>query len=160
MIVGIDDRTLEEDPNVSFPFNRRRHARVIRQLTKAGASVIAYDVQFTEPSPFPDADEALLQAVRAGKKRVVLGTTEVGLDGSTSIFGGGETLKYSRAIPAITNFANDEDGVLRHMSFKRAPARDLRDGGRARARGARDQHPGVRQRPDRLSRALQARSRS
>ena len=117
VIVGIDDRTLEEDPNVSFPFNRRRHARVIRQLTKAGASVIAYDVQFTEPGPYPDADEALLQAVRAGKKRVVLSTTEVGLDGSTSIFGGGETLKYSRAIPAITNFANDEDGVLRHMSF-------------------------------------------
>ena len=31
-----------------WPFDRTRHAQVIRNLTKAGAKVIAYDVQFTE----------------------------------------------------------------------------------------------------------------
>jgi len=92
VIVGMDEKTLRLDPNTSIPFNRRRHARVIRQLTEAGASVIAYDVQFTEQSAFEGADVALIEAVRAGKKRVVLATTEVALDGSTDIFGGGEGL--------------------------------------------------------------------
>jgi adenylate cyclase len=116
VVVGMDERTLDTDPNAAIPFNRRRHARVIEQLTKAGARVIAYDIQFTEPSAFPDADEALIEAVRASP-RVVLSTTEVLLDGSTEIFGGGETLEYTRATPALGTFENDDDGVLRHMAF-------------------------------------------
>jgi CHASE2 domain-containing sensor protein len=32
VIVGIDQRTLDSDPNVTYPFNRHRHARVIRHL--------------------------------------------------------------------------------------------------------------------------------
>ena len=50
VVVAMDQRTLDADPNVAVPFNRRRHARVINRLTEAGARVIAYDVQFTEPS--------------------------------------------------------------------------------------------------------------
>jgi adenylate cyclase len=117
VVVGMDDRTLAADPNAPVPFNRRRHARVIRQLTKAGAGVIAYDVQFTEQSDFPGADNALIEAVRDAP-RIVLGTTEVAADGSTSIFGGGAGLKYSRATPANTNVAPDADGTLRRMQFR------------------------------------------
>ena len=117
VIVAMDQQTLDSDPNASIPFNRHRHARVIRQLKKAGAKVIAYDVQFTEQSEFADADDDLLLAVRSARP-VVLGTTEVATDGSTSIFGGGEGLKYSRATPANLNFPNDDDGVIRHMPFE------------------------------------------
>src|SRR4051812_10994425 len=117
VIVGMDQRTLDADPNAAIPFNRHRHARVIRQLKKAGAKVIAYDVQFTEPSRFADADEDLIYAVRAGKP-MVLSTTEVARDGSTAILGGGSTLKFSRATPANGNIFNDADGVLRHMRFE------------------------------------------
>ena len=56
--------------------NRKRHADVIGELTKAGAGVIAYDVQFTEPSDDPEADDALIEAV-SDAPSVVLGTTEV-----------------------------------------------------------------------------------
>jgi adenylate cyclase len=114
VVVGIDDRTLEDS---SYPLNRRRHARVIQQLTEAGASVIAVDIQFTEPGEFPDADTALIEAVRASR-RVVLATTEVAPDGSTAILGGGETLEYSRAIPANGNLEPDEDGVLRRFTAR------------------------------------------
>jgi adenylate cyclase len=117
VIVGMDQKTLDEDPNVAIPFNRHRHARVIRQLHKAGAKVIAYDVQFTEPSRFADADNDLFFAVRSAKP-VVLGTTEVASDGSTEIFGGGAGLKQSRATPANVNFRNDDDGALRFMPFE------------------------------------------
>ena len=116
VVVAMDERTLESDPNAAIPFNRRRHARVIRRLTEAGARVVAYDVQFTEESSFPGADEALIEAVRASP-RVVLATTEVAVDGSTQIFGGGEGLEYSRATPSNSNVALDRDGVLRRMRF-------------------------------------------
>ena len=115
VVVAIDDRTLGADPNVKWPFNRHRHARVIRQLTKAGASVIAYAVQFTQPSRFPDADNDLIEAVRSGAPRVVLATTAVDPGGKTQIFGGAEGLKYSRATPAYSGYINDQDGVKRHM---------------------------------------------
>ena len=48
VIVAIDDKTFE-DLDLRWPFRRKYHAQVIRNLTEAGAKVIAYDVQFTEP---------------------------------------------------------------------------------------------------------------
>jgi adenylate cyclase len=115
VVVGIDDRTLGADPNVGFPFNRHRYARVIRQLTKADAAVIALDIQFTQPSRFVDADNALIEAVRAGAPRIVLATSAVDPGGKTQIFGGAAGLRYSRATPAYTGFVKDQDGVVRHM---------------------------------------------
>ncbi|HEX5620522.1 MAG TPA: adenylate/guanylate cyclase domain-containing protein, partial [Solirubrobacteraceae bacterium] len=116
VVVGIDDRTLAEDPNVGFPLNRHRHARVIEELKKAGAAVIAFDIQFTQPSRFPSADNALIEGIRAGAPRVVLATTGVNRRGKTKILGGGAGLKYSRATPAFSGFDNDEDGVARHVA--------------------------------------------
>ena len=114
VIVGIDDATVEDYGE--FPFDRRHHARVIRQLTRAGAAAIAYDVQFTAPSRSAAADNALIEAVRAAAPRVVLGTTGVDPGGKTLIFGGGEALEYSRAVPASSGFVADPDGVIRKMS--------------------------------------------
>ena len=116
VVVGIDDRTLSVDPNVGFPLNRHRHARVIEQLEKAGAAVIAFDLQFTQQSRFPSADNALIEAVRAAAPRVVLATTAVEPGGQTEIFGGGAGLKFSRATPAYSGIVNDPDGVLRHVT--------------------------------------------
>jgi adenylate cyclase len=113
VIVAIDDATVEGYGE--YPFDRRHHARVIRQLTNAGAGTIAYDVQFTQPSRSAAADNALIGAVRAGAPRVVLGTTAVGPGGKTEIFGGAEGLELSRAIPAFSGFVADPDGVMRKM---------------------------------------------
>ena len=63
VVVGIDDKTFDE-LNVRFPFRRKYHAQVIRNLTTAGARVIAYDVEFTSPDPDHPAEVAVLE--RAG----------------------------------------------------------------------------------------------
>jgi adenylate cyclase len=117
VIVGVDDPTINVNKSgYRWPFNRTHHARVIRQLTKAGAAVIAYDVQFTTPTTV-GADNALITAVRAGKRRVVLAATAVEKGGKTEIFGGGEGLKYSRAVPAFSSYVKDPDGIQRRLLY-------------------------------------------
>jgi adenylate cyclase len=106
VIVGVDDRTLGSG---RLPLDRTRHAKVIEQLTKAGAGVIGYGFQFTSESEDPDADNALIEAA-AKAKNLVLGTGDVNPDGSTTIFGGGEGLEYSGATPADTRFLATESG--------------------------------------------------
>src|SRR5258708_30696547 len=49
-VVAIDTRTFNERPADQWPYKRRLHARAIQILQEAGASAIAYDVQFTEPT--------------------------------------------------------------------------------------------------------------
>src|ERR1700677_2219887 len=85
VLVNIDAATFNYFRNrnmqAQWPFPRRYHARVIDELHRAGAKVIAFDVQFTEPTDQAD-DNALIEAV-AHAHNVVLSTTEVGPHGST-----------------------------------------------------------------------------
>jgi adenylate cyclase len=121
VLVAIEDKTFEE-LDARWPFRRRFHARVIRNLTRAGAKVIAYDVQFTEPdADHPKDDDELIEAVRA-QPLAVMATTEVdgrqkGLN-KTRIFGGALGLRYSRAIPSNSNYTLDSDGRIRRVSFR------------------------------------------
>lgn len=62
-IVEIDARSLAELKQ--WPWPRAYHARLIDELHKAGASVIAFDVDFSSPSPSGDAEMAAAIA-RAG----------------------------------------------------------------------------------------------
>jgi adenylate cyclase len=117
VVVAIEDRTLTAADSI-WPLDRRWHARVIRQLTKAGAKVIAYDVQFTSQSGDVGADNALILATRAAAPRIVMATTEVERGGRTQIFGGGPGLEFSRAVPSNSNYSNDADGRIRRMAFE------------------------------------------
>src|SRR5918996_4135230 len=63
VVVAIDEATFAELDDAVWPFPRTRHARVVDQLRRAGAGLIVYDVQFTEPSPNPDHDFALYEAL-------------------------------------------------------------------------------------------------
>jgi len=123
VVVGIDDETF----NIltpSFPFPRSLHARVIDQLRKAGARVIAYDIQFTEPSPIgmEKEDEALFDAVERARGKIVMATTEVSKKGGTAVLGGDRMRRslgakvgnavmpadaISAATPATCGAAND-----------------------------------------------------
>jgi adenylate cyclase len=86
VVVAIDARTFN-DLQEQWPFPRGTyHGRVIRRLHDAGAKVIAYDVQFTEPSDEPQ-DNKLIDAV-AYARGVVLATTEVDEFGRGNVFGG------------------------------------------------------------------------
>ncbi len=118
IVVGIDAATFSyldsHNPGAAhFPFKRQLDARVIANLARDGAKVIAYDEQFTEQTNVAD-DNALMLAVRK-VGNVILATTEVGPGGTTHIFGGGQGLAFSRAIPADGQFPIDSDGRIRRM---------------------------------------------
>ena len=115
--MGIDDPTINQGGRYTWPFRRRFHAQVIRNLDRAGAKVIAYDVQFTQESPRPGDDIELIEAVRSAAPKVVLATTAVEPGGKTQIFGGGEGLEYSRATPSFSSFEKDADGIQRRLLY-------------------------------------------
>src|SRR5215208_4184349 len=115
-VVAIDAQTFSERPGDRWPFLRRRHAKAIEILHEAGARVIAYDVQFTEPSN-PEDDGLLYDAVfRAGN--VVLGTSEIAKGGKTRILGGDENLREARGRPASAQYDLDPNGVIRRIPYQ------------------------------------------
>jgi adenylate cyclase len=57
VIIGIDDATFSA-LNISWPFPREYHAKLIENLSLAGAKLIVFDVEFTENSR-PEADGLL-----------------------------------------------------------------------------------------------------
>jgi adenylate cyclase len=115
-VVAVDARTFNERPSDRWPFLRRRHAKAIDILKAAGARVIVYDVQFTEPSN-PEDDGTLFDSVqRAGN--VVLGTSEIAKGGKTRILGGDENVRAARALPASAQYDLDPNGVIRRIPFQ------------------------------------------
>ncbi|HVE69526.1 MAG TPA: adenylate/guanylate cyclase domain-containing protein [Solirubrobacteraceae bacterium] len=115
-VVAIDDRTFDE-LDLRWPFPRSLHGRVVDRLRRAGARVIAYDVQFTEPTQ-ESQDLALYDAVARARGRTVLGTTEVGPGGSTNVLGGDANLRDAGARAANANYILDPGGVIRRLPYE------------------------------------------
>jgi CHASE2 domain-containing sensor protein len=119
VIVTIDSATfndfLHQKLHVRFPFPRRYDARVIEQLHRAGAKVIAFDVEFAEESD-PADDNALIESVGRARN-MVLSATETGPGGSTKILGGNENLRRLDARAGFAGVLPDGDGVLRSMQY-------------------------------------------
>lgn len=110
-VVAVDDRTFS-DLRMQWPFPRSLHARMIDILHAAKARVIAYDVQFTEPSHNEQEDLNLFRAVaRAGN--MVLATTEVDSAGHAGVLGGEANLRAANAQAAASNLPAESDGVVR-----------------------------------------------
>jgi adenylate cyclase len=119
-VVAIDADTFSDFNSAGlagrYPFRRRRFARVIDNLSKDGAKVIAYDIQFTEQTTADD-DTALIESVaRAGN--VVLATTEVDEQGHTNVFGGDDVVRQVGARVGNGNFPTDSGGFIRRVAFK------------------------------------------
>ncbi len=119
-IVGIDTPTFDyfrgRGMPAQWPFPRTYEAQVIDNLHRAGARVIAVDIQFTDPSLNPADDQALANAI-AGAGHVVLVTDEVLSDGDTGILGGDAVLRQLGARPANSTVIYDSDGVLRRFLY-------------------------------------------
>jgi CHASE2 domain-containing sensor protein len=79
--------------------------------------VIAYDVQFTEPSLNEEEDNQLIEAVGSAGN-VVLATTEVGPNGETAVFGGDDVVREVGARVANGNFPPDPGGYHRRMRYQ------------------------------------------
>jgi len=113
LIVGIDDKTFDE-LDERFPFSRNRFAKVLETVAAADPALIVYDVQFTEPSDDPRADNRLIEASRAAGN-VVFSTTEVGDHGESNVFGGEEGLTYARGVAGNGLFPESPGGVFRRL---------------------------------------------
>jgi adenylate cyclase len=113
-IVRIDDVTFG-DLRTRCPFPRRLHAQLIDQLHKAGAKVIAYDVQFTEPTD--QRDDMALYAAAGRARNLVFSTTEVNAKGGTDVLGGDANLKPIHAIAANALIPTDAGGVIRRFRY-------------------------------------------
>ena len=114
VVVGVDDDTFS-DLREQWPFPRSLHARVIDRLKADGAKVIAYDVQFTEPTK-EEEDLALFDAAgNAGN--LVFATTEVGENGESNVLGGDANLKEIGAEAGNGILPDDPGGVKRRMSY-------------------------------------------
>jgi adenylate cyclase len=118
VVVGVDDVTFDE-LNERWPFPRSFHGKVINELSRDGANVIAYDVQFTEPTE-PREDNALIRAIGAADRRshVVLATTEVGPGGTTNVLGGDRVVERFGAVAANSNLLPDPGGVIRRTPYE------------------------------------------
>jgi adenylate cyclase len=118
VVVGVDAATFGA-LNQQWPFRRTIHADVIDRLRKAGAKLIAYDVQFTEKSSpgHEDDDSALLGAIFDTRGRVVLATTETGPGGSNKIFGGGSILRQIDSRPGNALLPLDPGAVRRRVPY-------------------------------------------
>lgn len=115
VVVKIDDKTFDRLQE-RWPFPRSVHARLIDRLRADGARVIAYDVQFSEPTT-PAQDGALLESVRRAGD-VVLAATEV--DRRTrepNVFGGGGILRRVRATAGNANLRPDPGGIERRIAW-------------------------------------------
>jgi adenylate cyclase len=108
VVVEIDDATLNR---FGFPFPRRLHARAIDALLAAGARAVAYDVQFSEPSPRAADDRALLRA--AADDRVLFGIADLAADGRPLVMPALARAAEGRIGQVL--FPVDDDGVWRRM---------------------------------------------
>jgi adenylate cyclase len=113
VVVGVDDVTFDR-LGLQWPLPRSRHGRVIDRLHKAGAAVIAYDIQFTEQTK-PAEDGALLESVFNADGRVLLATTETDARGRTKVLGGPETQRMVKAQVGNALMPADEGGVRRRV---------------------------------------------
>ena len=121
VVVAIDDVSFS-DLHLRFQdWPRTFHARVLRNLAKAGVRAVVYDVQFTEESKNLNDDLALYEAAGVARP-VIFATTEVDAHGGTGVFG--HDAKTSRdnlrAIGARVGQAllpDDAGGVVRRMAY-------------------------------------------
>ena len=108
--------TSASTPCISGGRFRACYAKLIDRLRVGGAKVIAYDVQFTEPTDAVD-DNALIEAVaRAGN--LVLAATEVNAKGQTDVLGGGGLLRQIHAVAGSALLPTDGDGVIRRVPYE------------------------------------------
>ncbi|HEY5286762.1 MAG TPA: adenylate/guanylate cyclase domain-containing protein [Solirubrobacteraceae bacterium] len=128
VLVGIDETTLEKireaTPNIGYPYPRRYDGRVIDNLRRAGAKVIALDIEFLRETDVTD-DNALIEALERASGKTVLATVQIGHGGSTPVLGGDEHLHEVGARPGEVHLTSDSDGAVRRFAFSQKGLRSF-----------------------------------
>ena len=138
VLVALDERSLDllgERP----PIPRSLHGRLLDRLRGFKPLVIAYDVQFTEPTD-ADEDGALYDAVSRARP-VVLATGDVTESGDTRVLGSTANVERAGGIVASSLLPLSRGGVYRRVERQVAGLQAFafataRAAGRAPAAGA------------------------
>ena len=139
VVVALDRRSFDllgERP----PIPRSLHARLLDRLRRFEPRVIAYDVQFTEPTRGRDEDEALYNAVSRARP-VVLATSDVTVEGDTRVLGSTANVAAAGGFVASSRLPLSRGGVYRRVERRVAGLESLafvaaRVGGSQRPRPA------------------------
>lgn len=117
-VVGIDEQSFAE-LKLQWPWPHGVHARLLDTLGKAGAAVVAFDVQFSEPDRAgPKEDEILAQAIRSHGHVVLASDLRYVETAYARQWVPVEPLEIFRAAGAASGFARvdlDRDQVVRNM---------------------------------------------
>jgi diguanylate cyclase (GGDEF)-like protein/PAS domain S-box-containing protein len=114
VVIAIDAPSIEQIG--VWPWPRRLHAELLRQLDTAGINDVAFDIDFSTPSD-PASDRAFVEALRAaGGSTVLSAFKQPGADGATYF---NRPLPHFRdqAWTSIVNVAIEPDGLVRRYSF-------------------------------------------
>jgi diguanylate cyclase (GGDEF)-like protein/PAS domain S-box-containing protein len=117
VIVAIDTRSIEAVG--AWPWSRQLHADLLRQLEKAGARDIAFDVDFSSSSE-NSADRAFSTALQGAGGSTVLPTfKQLRTTNSNDELFINRPLKQFRDFswPAVVNVSIETDGLVRRYSF-------------------------------------------
>jgi adenylate cyclase len=119
--VKIDDTSLSQIPN-QWPFPRAVDARVINNIEAQHPAVVAFDVQFSQPSSQGQNDEvAFLNALGNANGRIVLSWTVTDpTSGDVQLFGLTQTqsaLRKAGVQPGMGLFPDEPGGFDREMAY-------------------------------------------
>jgi adenylate cyclase len=114
VFVGIDGHSFQTLRH-NWPFPRRWDARVVDNLRKAGAAVIALDIEFAHKT-IESEDLELYEAIARAHGKTVLAATEYTSRGETTIFGGTSNLREAGTVIGEVHFVTDTDGTVRNFA--------------------------------------------
>ena len=117
VLVAIDPPSI--DKMGAWPWPRERHGELIEQLTRAGASDIVFDIDFSAPSN-PVSDAAFAKALNLAGKSVVLPTFKQwsGTRDQRTVHINRPWPEFEKASwSALVNVAVEPDGLVRRYPF-------------------------------------------
>jgi diguanylate cyclase len=115
-IVEIDSRSVREME--SWPWKRRLHGKLVDQLHRAGAKVVAFDVDFSSPSN-PEDDQIFADALGRFGGGAILPTFRQLVSDTGNIFAENIPIEPLRnnAFLGSVNVHPDPDGAMRTFPF-------------------------------------------
>ncbi|MFM7273128.1 MAG: CHASE2 domain-containing protein, partial [Gammaproteobacteria bacterium] len=118
-IVGIDEASATQ-LNLNWPFPREMHAELIDRLVEAGAAVIAFDVQFSQPST-PEGDQRFAESIAAAGNVVLASSYDYYETAGARVFQRMDpVIAFTQAGATVgwTDMDLSGDGVPRNMALE------------------------------------------
>ena len=121
VIVAIDEQSFQ-DLRKAWPWPRRLHAEIIRQLKAAGAGLIVFDVIFPEPTD-PEDDQLFAEAIREAGNVILATTIETTEDSHARrriLLQPFKPFREAARALGLTLVTPDSDGIVRRfqVSFR------------------------------------------